>query len=309
MAPHQLLYLIYGKDTPFLEGRFSILSAFAAAKDAQPNITVMTDRPEAFSKFPVNIVRLDAPTLKAWRGPHDFIHRTKICALLAWLEQVEKAVLIDADTLFLQSPSRLFERISPGNALMHQDEGLVFAKLPHRLVADGLRAHFPNGTVALASGETYTMRAEPRMWNSGVVGVHQEDRSKVQTALELTDAMCAHIHAHTIEQFAFGLVFDERMKLSPAYNLVEHYWAAQPYPCRPVWKPQREMHHDQAKAFFERHAGASFEEMVQAMRRRPPQLFRIGRKVRLMAAVRRRALKQPSPVQFVLRQLGFCDAV
>jgi hypothetical protein len=306
MSDTQLLYLIHGKDSAFLEGRFSILSAFAAARragHAAPTIAVLTDRPDAFHPLPVTTLPLDRVLLKQWQEPIHFVHRAKICALLSLLPRAEKSVLIDADTLFLQAPQTLFDRISETHTLLHANEGDVYTLNPHFRVRNALLEHVPTRTLPLGGGAVTLAPNEP-MWNSGIVGVHHTHARLFPQMLAITDLLHPLAKAHTIEQFAIGITLSRASALGTCEDIVEHYWDNDAYIGWPDWKSRRDMHHDQAQKFFDAHPHATFDQLLTAFLRHPPNLFRVTPTIKTLAFLRRRTAKLPTPLKRAFHHLG-----
>nr|WP_256583428.1 hypothetical protein [Pseudomonas sp. Irchel 3F3] len=79
----QLIYLLYGERRIYqLEAKLSILTAVARCKPAElPVIRVLTDQPQAFVGWPVEVITLDEQTLQAWTGDGGYTHRRKACAI------------------------------------------------------------------------------------------------------------------------------------------------------------------------------------------------------------------------------------
>ena len=99
---NQIAYLVYGNIANIIdEARFSILSAmYHSSDDSPPKIVVITDTPAAFSSLPVTIQTIDKGELTDWYGPDSYHHRSKPNALLKIINNAEKTVLIDTDTVF-----------------------------------------------------------------------------------------------------------------------------------------------------------------------------------------------------------------
>jgi hypothetical protein len=142
------------------------------------------------------------------------------------------------------------------------------------------------------------------MWNSGIVGLHHTHSRLFPQILEITDLLHPHTQAHTTEQFAFGIVLSRNSYLRPTHDIVEHYWSNDAYIGWPDWKSRRDMHHAQAQKFFDTHPSATFDELLTATLRRPPNLFRITRKIKTLAFLRRRTAKLPTPLKNAIHHLG-----
>ena len=109
----QLIYLLYGQRRIYqLEAKFSILTAIARSKPGElPVIRVLTDQPQAFEGWPVEVVALNEQLLEDWTGKGGYTHRRKACAIAHASGWAEKTVFIDTDTVFLQAPHKLFKLV------------------------------------------------------------------------------------------------------------------------------------------------------------------------------------------------------
>ena len=107
---NQLAYLVYGNIADIIdEARFSILSAiYHSSEDIRPNLVVLTDTPISFSDLPVAIEPIDKSEISDWYGPDNYNHRCKSNALLKIIDNAEKTVLIDADTVLKKTQTRYF---------------------------------------------------------------------------------------------------------------------------------------------------------------------------------------------------------
>ena len=112
VTSRQLLYLNYGGKKSYLrEAKFSILSALYHRKlNEDFAIRVLTDAPEDFRNWPVDIISLDSATLLDWKGVHGYVHRSKACAIEHGCLLAEKTLFIDSDTIFKRSALPLFEK-------------------------------------------------------------------------------------------------------------------------------------------------------------------------------------------------------
>jgi hypothetical protein len=122
---NNLVYYVYGADQYVHQTLFSIMSAlrFKALTDRQWRIVIYTDNLDPYRQLDATLEYLDADTMREWAGPASFGHRRKILALQHSLKKYGPSVLVDSDTYFQKSPRRLFDRIGPGNIIMHLCEG------------------------------------------------------------------------------------------------------------------------------------------------------------------------------------------
>lgn len=219
---NNLVYCVYG-DKCAREALFSIMSAIRLeglpAKDWR--LLIYTDDPRPFARFDAAIERLDEQRLKDWAGSANFGHRRKICVLRHAISNYGRSVLVDSDTYFLRPPRRLFEKVSPGNAIMHMREALLrrFAYLTPLLESLCAEPFEVQGWV-------YKFTRDWLMWNSGIVGLDPADESLVERVIMLTDAIHERSPSLLSEQIAFTVAFKESTNLREADEIVYHYWPA-----------------------------------------------------------------------------------
>jgi len=219
---NNLVYCVYGGECT-QEALFSILSAIRyeepAARDWR--LVIYTDNPRSFSRFDAIIEQLGAQRLDGWAGPANFGHRRKIFVLQHALRNYGRSVLVDTDTYFLKSPHRLFEKISPGNAIMHMQEGLLrrfvhLAPLLESLCARPFEM----------PGWSYRFTPDWLMWNSGVVGLDPSDEGLTGRVVTLADAIHRRSPSLLSEQIAFTAVLKASARLRETNEIVYHYWPA-----------------------------------------------------------------------------------
>jgi hypothetical protein len=230
--PETILYFCYGPQALYDQAIFSILSLMRIAWEDAGNwqIVVYCDRPTAFAALPVNVVAVDQPTLDAWLGDTDYIHRRKTCAIIDALNRYGgKIVFVDTDTYWTRSPRAVFERVAPDATCFHLLEGyLLSSGTPFD---QALSSQLSSHVYRLASGAPVTVDALTPMWNTGVVGVHEASIDKIYEALSLSEQIWADADPagaygkkiHHAEQFAMGFLFRD-YRLHEAADCVHHYW-------------------------------------------------------------------------------------
>ena len=62
------------------------------------------------------------------------------------------------------------------------------------------------------------------MFNAGVIGLDKTDIALLDEVIYLTDALFPRVKLQNVEQFAFGLVLQQRTRLRQSYDLIHHYW-------------------------------------------------------------------------------------
>jgi hypothetical protein len=147
--------------------------------------------------------------------------------LADFFAKYEGAMLyLDSDTYFTADPAVVFERIRPGAAVMHENEGRLAEE--RNTVARKLRRFVTRNAVTLASGEVVRIPDSTAMWNAGVIGLHEADRGALAPALPLTDALYAAYAKHNMEQLAVSYALGRRLEIRSAEGAIHHYWAVKP---------------------------------------------------------------------------------
>lgn len=234
MFSNQLLYLLYGdKEAYRHEAKFSILSALRHRKDpASFSITVMTEQPQEFAGWPVNVIPLDAETLKSWVGTGGYHHRQKACAIQAGVKLAEKTIFIDTDTVFLTDPAELFQRVTDDQYLMDEFEWTW---------AEGSQRE---EYLAFSQDlESSSERPAPmlKLYNSGICGMTKANAGLMDGVIRLIDQWAHHGRMlPTIEQIAVSFMLDGK-KVVEACDCINHYYSL------------KRFHHAMNKVFFVKH--------------------------------------------------------
>ncbi|MCW2268531.1 hypothetical protein D3C77_149430 [compost metagenome] len=266
-ARPQLVYLVFGPHTYHQEAQFSIVSALANLRktpDEALDIQVYSDRPEPYQHLPVTVHTLDDTTREAWNQPYGYHFRSKHVVLRQVLASYPKAVLIDTDTFFHQSPMELFRRIQPGTLLCNaiganygdDPQCPLFQSLAPMLEARGLAD-----------------RNLPLL-NSGVIGLMQEDASLLDQSIALMDTYYPHANgAYTLEEFCLSVAAYRRMHVNQCTDLIHHYWS------------RKQLFRAKVQAWLAKHQHAplscqALEDVarVNAQLPKPPALQRLGYK-------------------------------
>jgi hypothetical protein len=244
-TPHQLLYLIYGnQDVYRREAKFSMLTALALLKPGESlSIRVMTDRPQDYAGWPVDTISLNDQTLAQWQGENGYYHRRKACAIAQGLKLAEKTLFVDTDTLFLESPHRVFEAIRPGQYVMDRfeyDWSYVCERPDYVKLGRCLSAH------------GITARNSFKLYNSGLCGVTASDSPLLEESIRLIDEWTqGSFDIHTIEQIALSFAMRDK-PVQEAKKFIYHYFA------------EKRFFHAMQKHFFTRH-GEQFRPELPAL--------------------------------------------
>ena len=219
-----LLYLTFGEDiVNHTQAQFSI-QTFLAHKTQVHSINVVTDSPGVYTNLKpyINLIEVDAATLKKWKGEHDFFWRIKIKAIemLCSMYKDEPVVYLDSDTFLYRDLDEVHNGLIQGRAYMHEHEGSLSkakSKTEKKMwsqVAD------------VAYGDL-KIKASHGMWNAGVVATpNKKDNQECLLALRVCDEMCKQgVTTRLIEQFALSVALSEMYGLYEAKGAIAHYWS------------------------------------------------------------------------------------
>jgi hypothetical protein len=245
----QLVYLVYGgKPEYHQEAKYSILSALHHAQGACPRILLYTDEPEQFLGWPVDLIVLDADTLKDWTGPASYLHRRKAAAIRDAMQYAEQSIFIDTDTFFLDSPVRLFERLAKAPWLVDEIEG-VWKEYKGEVLHDVLAPYL---------AEHHGVDQQMLLINSGVLGFQADASGVMDETLALIDVMHPMVpKIHIIEQFAVGVAARHLGRPAESRGVIKHYFSGKNY-----WRHL-------VAAFFQRHGEAFSAHAIDAVREVP----------------------------------------
>ena len=221
----QLLYLVFGKNLQnHFQANFSILSFLRQGKGVLTGITVVTDAPDFYRQLgaAITVEAIDAATLQAWQGAHNFFWRAKIKAMEHVARQQTHAPLLylDTDTFLHGLLPELAQLLATGTALMHEAEGPL-AQLPsktERRMWEQVQGRAFGGI---------SISAQHQMWNAGAVAVPAvRNLEAIALALRICDDMCAQqVTPRLIEQFALSVALAETYPMQEAKPYIGHYWS------------------------------------------------------------------------------------
>lgn len=218
MKKYQIVYVVFGGRKEFInEAKFSAVSAYARLKSNRTEIlfTVCTDTPEDFSDISfLNVETISTDTFKEYFGKDNYIYRTKPIVLQKVLQNAEKSILIDTDTIFKESPEVLFELVSKDCVLVDDKCAVWTAKLS-RPLDKYLK-------------EVFHLRKNMDLVNSGLIGLVREDAHILEKTTRMIDELYKPSDGQrTIEQFALAVVIKlENYKITEnADKYVKHYWS------------------------------------------------------------------------------------
>lgn len=229
---NRLVYISMGKFNYHRQTIASILTAawFLQADNSKDiRIVLYTDQPETARRYLstfafVEIIPLSDKQIRNWRGPHNYIFRVKIMAILDSMSKAEGKILyLDGDTFIREHPDRLFENISADQVLMYRNEG----QLGDESIVDWglIRNKIPVLNLML-DGSKFPVQNEDFMWNAGVIGVLGMHKELIAKVLNLTDQYCSQtdVNQYHQDQLMFSLLFARTLSLYPGEDLgIYHY--------------------------------------------------------------------------------------
>lgn len=265
---HQLVYLVYGRDTFYREARFSIVSALQRSRDpAALNIVVYTAQPDKFTDLPVSARPISDEDLTRWAGDIGYNHRSKPCLLKQVLGDADRTVLIDTDTFFRQAPELLFELVDDNTLLV--DEILqAWRTADGGTLYRGLAPHL----------QEFRLDDGMPLINSGVIGVTRGHEQLLDDTIALIDKLYLPSgKTFTIEQIALGICAWNNYPLREQGEVLKHYWSRKQL-FRGKIDAYLAMHHDE---LLGENARADLE-LVSPEHPKPGLLSRLGYKSRLL---------------------------
>lgn len=222
-----LAYLLYGNQNEYqLELFFSIFSALrqlrAMGEQDDVLISVISDRSDFDPQLPIDHLQFSAAEFADWtRSPHGtYNHRVKIQALIKAIDHYQAPVaLVDTDTYFTDTPTKLFDRVSPQKTVMHQ---LEFAHIADHSLWQPMLEKISDGI------EISGVKVSPQssMFNSGVIGVEPSHRELLKRSLAVVDELYGRSPIFNVEQFAVGITLNQATQLSTSEDLITHYYGA-----------------------------------------------------------------------------------
>ncbi len=213
----QLLYFVYGGAQAYRqELKFSLLSVLHWRQQQDITIRILTDRPQDYRGWPVEVLAIEGATLKAWQGQHGYLHRSKACAIAWALPRAGKTLFLDSDTVVQAPLAPLFDGINDQHGVMDVEEW------PWRKARS--RPEFARFAAALAA-RGQEPAEDTRLYNSGVCGLARTHLPRIERAIALIDDWHGHDEeVHTLEQIALSFSLAD-LAISEARGSIRHYYA------------------------------------------------------------------------------------
>ena len=210
-----ILYIVYGNDQIYYDGaKFSLLTyKYWLSKGTKPEIVVLTEKPEEFLGYEVNILRMSSKMKNEWsiNGQYHFRIKNRGMAFVMDelnLQEQDKILFFDTDTYFHKSPLPLFDLIQPNQALFYLNEGLIYKRKRFNVYIKSLE-----GKRIKIDESYYELSKNSSLWGSLMVGIMPNMRPSLDWADKLMIKFFVLVPSHTIEPFSLSesLIKDYRI--------------------------------------------------------------------------------------------------
>jgi hypothetical protein len=199
---------------------FSILSLleYVGSSDLEFRVVVYTDKPEYFERLCVETILVDDDKLSAWKGPQQFVHRTKICVMMDAAKKFEgRLMFLDSDNCLFNDPTPMLIDWNPGTVIMDKLEYVL--QDPADLVGRKYKRFFRKQNEFAG----YLVAMSQPCWNSGIIGLPEEAKKRLPDILRVCDEMHGAFQKHLSEQMAFSIVLAKHFKIFP-FNQYTYHW-------------------------------------------------------------------------------------
>ena len=220
-----LLYIIYGDDQAYYDGAIFSFLTFKnwMLDDDEIEVVVLTDNPEKFKDYPINILTMSNEQKNEWslNGLYHFRIKNRGLAFVMdelKLHDLDKILFFDADTYFHKSPLPLFDLILPNQALFYLNEGLIYDRKRFFTYVENL-----DGKIIEIDDETYELSKKSALWGSLMVGISTKMRPSLDWADKLMLKFYELVPSHTIEPFALSESLLRKYKIVEGKNYVSLY--------------------------------------------------------------------------------------
>lgn len=198
------IIVAYGDQLGYQHGaKYQILRLLSQFKSVEQNISVVTDHPTLFGRYPVNVLHLDRSKIESWGGEGTDHFGIKLKGY-EWASQQARSdycVLLDTDMFWTRDPSELIRHMQNGRVIIYQDEGTIIGSKDKSIqrFKEGLTGHRLRW-----AGGTYELEAESRMYRSSIIGMCRKHLDLINDAFDLFKVLSPYVQAHTVEQFALS---------------------------------------------------------------------------------------------------------
>jgi hypothetical protein len=198
------IVIAYGSQKGYHHGaKYQIVRLISQFGLAGRSITVVTDRPELFNRYPVDVLHLDPVRKAKWGGEGTDHFGIKLKGFVWAASQYKSGInlLLDTDMYWTKDPKNLISRLQPSQVAMYRDEGQVLGSK---------NKSFQRFEVALVdreiawSGGVYQLTHKSRMYGSAIIGLDYSQLDLLENAFDLFRTLSPRVAAHTVEQFSLS---------------------------------------------------------------------------------------------------------
>lgn len=214
---NQLLYVVYGDDIKYqIETKLSVLSVLRHTNVPSFVIRIITDQPQAYEGWPVEVIAINQAVLRSWLADTQYHYRCKLMGIVTLLPYAERTVFLDTDTLVTGDANQLF-----GYSTQEILVDKIFTQWRH---------YFNDALVGNVS--QYLLKNHPKryehdtvLFNSGVLGLCKSDLAMLKDALVLIDELWPiDKQCRVLEQFCIAISINNQKKVIEQRS-VYHYWS------------------------------------------------------------------------------------
>ena len=220
-----VLYIVYGDEQIYYDGaKFSSLTLKNwISNDNSVEIVILTEKPEKFADFPVNILVMSSKQKNEWSLNGEYHFRIKNRGLAYVMDNLklkglDKILFFDTDTYFNKSPIPLFDLIQPNQALFYLNEGFIYK----RKRFNNYVKHLEGKSIEI-EGRNYELSKQSILWGSLMVGIMPNMRPSLERADLLMLKFYKIVPAHTIDSFALSETLSREYKIVEGKNFVSLY--------------------------------------------------------------------------------------
>jgi len=198
------IIVCYGGRLDYYHGaKYQILRLVSKFFDPSRNtITVLTDRPDLFEHYPVNILELTNSQKLQWslNGLQHFGIKLKGFEYAMMNVDSEISIISDTDMYWIKNPILAANKVKESGAIMmYQNEGTIYGTRNRSIqrFEEGLK-----GKVFHVNEESYRLSRTSEMWASNIIALPTQKSYLINDAYHLFSQLEPFVDAHTVEQFA-----------------------------------------------------------------------------------------------------------
>ena len=233
--PVTIVYLAYGPPRLARCTAFSALTLMHAAADLRRpwRLVIYTDTPRLFQRCGVDADFISFASLPIEPDTPAYPHRCKVLALHDAASKYDGHLFYaDGDTYFSRSPEEAFALLASDRSIMHEHElvmtdGSIMYEPEHgggRAEKQDLLQTIRNNDFQAPAMLAAQSRTELPMWNAGAIGIAAANKHLIGEVLAVSDELYAVYGYHICEQFAWSVVLAQVSEISPATDILHHYW-------------------------------------------------------------------------------------